>query len=604
MTDRSRHCSFEGRAWTDMLSNATSIAPDDATDDPRPWLRDLPGGADHVGAFVHEFTHHWCFDSVVGAAVSTVARRAELTSFALLLSRSARTDDDLDLLRQLVEAMIGHPRDGLCGQDESRLRAALAGDVLRIETTLAMLRPIAEGLALFAEFDAVSRILSDAWSPLPPVLATYFAGLADERHRSMPQPAGIMYSAGDVLRAYRLLPETVEKKADLLTGALATEYDGGYLAGYLSVKNMWRHLCGKQQRLRGETDLVLAFLRSYFYDDPLLTELILRPAELEAGVLAVANRVKQLLDDFRDVRDVDVDAFEQRLVQGTGRRPGPPGEVHSDCTDRIAVEIDRLHADPLAVLTDDLPRRIVRRTYITVSSVPVVVEHAVDGNHRVTWSGELLDGIRAEHWLVEPETETAHGRLEVVATLTGNRFFDRAAVVTLENEPIACRAYGIPGKSDHGDVRAEVLSAYRTREMMVTGSKAFRELPEWMIEDDVVAHIHVQHVRDHLNGIVDSVFQDTALWFATDGASIDRCAELMAEDGMAGVGLSTRDVMGLSLAGLAISLNGSEDFVRAQFDAHSLDLTGTVEAVARSRADCGFPTPIVLDEHGCYFSLV
>ena len=82
---------------------------------------DLP--ASTFSSFIHEATHHWCFISPVGTALSalhcSVARRA---------------------LHWLATG------------DESETMAALE-DLCAYEIALSWLRPLNEGLALFAEYD-------------------------------------------------------------------------------------------------------------------------------------------------------------------------------------------------------------------------------------------------------------------------------------------------------------------------------------------------------------------------------------------------------------------------------------------------------------------
>jgi hypothetical protein len=244
----------------------------------------------------------------------------------------------------------------------------------------AVLRPFAEGLAMFAEFDAVSRVDSEATSPLPWILAVYFAGLDSAKYQSTPEPFATLYRALDVLGAYRLNAETLEKKADLLVSPLASAYDGGYLAGYLAVKSMWRHLCEKQARLRGETDLTLAFMRSYFYDDPVLAGLILDTGDPEASSLAVATRVQRRIDTFENIGSDDVTAFEQRLIDAGNRAPGshPSGGILVDgaveVAERITAVLGDLERDDLSWTVGDMRRLMARRRDMTLTSVPVTLE--------------------------------------------------------------------------------------------------------------------------------------------------------------------------------------------------------------------------------------
>jgi hypothetical protein len=78
-----------------------------------------------------------------------------------------------------LRAVVGDPRPRLGARLKSvreDLGIAVHDDVIRIQAAMTLLRPLAEGLALFAEFDALSRTQSRAWSPLPIALVLNFAG--------------------------------------------------------------------------------------------------------------------------------------------------------------------------------------------------------------------------------------------------------------------------------------------------------------------------------------------------------------------------------------------------------------------------------------------
>src|SRR5687767_4294217 len=119
-----RHCSLDSQAWTDLISNVTSLEPRLTNDDPSPWLGWGTAGPERLGVFLHEATHHWCFLSPVGFALAGMAMRS----------------------RQKMLRYLEQP-------DASATRA-LTADIGRVNATVAFLRPMAEGLALFAEFDS------------------------------------------------------------------------------------------------------------------------------------------------------------------------------------------------------------------------------------------------------------------------------------------------------------------------------------------------------------------------------------------------------------------------------------------------------------------
>lgn len=149
------------------------------------------------------------------------------------------------------------------------LSAAVQDDVIRLEVIQALMRPFDEGLALFAEYDAFSRAASKAWSPLPVAVAWNFAGLERlkvQAARGFVEPFSTMFIAGELVEKARLSQQAIDAKASVLVQPLASAA-GGYLPGYLAVKHMWRRLYRQDIRLYGESDLALAYMRSYFYED-------------------------------------------------------------------------------------------------------------------------------------------------------------------------------------------------------------------------------------------------------------------------------------------------------------------------------------------------
>ncbi|SEK13776.1 hypothetical protein [Paraburkholderia diazotrophica] len=108
------------RSWTDAITNAALLAGFDTAE----YLRWLDTRAVKINSivpqFMHECTHHWCFHSIVGNAISLLTMRARRNS--------------------LVDGPV--TRFG-----------EIKSDLLRAQAAEIMLQPYAEGLALFAEFD-------------------------------------------------------------------------------------------------------------------------------------------------------------------------------------------------------------------------------------------------------------------------------------------------------------------------------------------------------------------------------------------------------------------------------------------------------------------
>ncbi|WP_189192659.1 hypothetical protein [Streptomyces albiflavescens] len=175
---------MDNGAWTDLISNATMLKLEERGD-LRRWLGELPGGARRVAAHVHKSTHHRCFNSIMGNALFCLAARAESNAQVYLPRRAATRERDhgpeLDAvggaLGAVAEEQGGRGRNGAALTDEERDVAPwlILDDVVRLQVTVQLLRPLGEGLALFAEHDAVHRANSRVGSHLAKDLAFYAA---------------------------------------------------------------------------------------------------------------------------------------------------------------------------------------------------------------------------------------------------------------------------------------------------------------------------------------------------------------------------------------------------------------------------------------------
>lgn len=241
------HCSLgDGRSFTDPVSNWTLISGVDLDRDLANMLQAGRYPTHFLPEFLHEFLHHWCFHSPVGLALALLQLRARRG--ALLLAQ--------DLSAFTTEACV-----------------PIVEDVARYETAVTLLRPLTEGLALFAEFDAIpgnSRALSTAMA----IAATSFTDLTSA---SAKETNGSLTALTKLLNARRLSTDFVNRKANLLVQPLRSQA-GGYLPGYLTVKNVRHGLFHqtKSERLL-DPDFYMMYLRSFFYEDFGLVATLLDP---------------------------------------------------------------------------------------------------------------------------------------------------------------------------------------------------------------------------------------------------------------------------------------------------------------------------------------
>jgi hypothetical protein len=611
---------------TDLLSNATRIVmPGD--EDPRPWLGVIATGNRQLLTFIHEMTHHWCFDSIVVNAQRMIATRAETNAVALAtLSRDPdRAGPDADtvphdeepspeeairLWGALMRAMYGPPnRNNLIAADDLLINA-VADDLIRLEVTQALFRPLAEGLALFAEYDAISRSQSSAWGPVPAAVAWNFAGLEklkEEPYASLPEPFNTMVLAGHLIEAVRLSADAVAAKASVLAQPFAS-MAGGYLPGYLAVKNMWRHLYKRDIRLYSETDLVLAYLRSFFYEDPAIGLAILAPTGPDpvSGANAIISAFRSRVQAFETASPEAVTAFEAHLASGPARTTARPGMLYSEAEGaQFQEKLDRAANDclpsawgakvfPTAVDTSaqKLDEMWSRRHSLIACSVPVTIAAATGQALDVRWAGKLALTVQEPDLLPplddNPSTVTGEGRLDVLLIdVVEHAGTARAAVVSREGRAVSCTVWGPPEKLT--EIRSQALGSFQTREERLSDAKGLGLIADWVVKSDFSATDARDQVREALPDIVDDTYRDTALWHSTNNAAIDHCAALMRDRGMYAPLGSVDMLRRTALLGLAASLNANRPFLDRVFRENGYDLADTIDRLDQCRETHGFP---------------
>nr|WP_145545235.1 hypothetical protein [Variovorax boronicumulans] len=231
----------DSASFVELVGNATVVAGTKLT-------RDCAEVFFYPGAFpiqclpatLHESTHHYCFSMPVGQALSACFFEA-------------------------VRTQISDPKSDV--RDDH-----LAEALIRYDIVTEVMRPIAEGIALYAEFDAEP---GDSRASISPPLSDALSLF------SKSVPAHIAQSEGNVARLSFLLfkarmnGSTVARRETLLSGSLIDDNDG-YLTGYWLVKN-WRLLLLDRLRCVAilDTDFYLQFISNFFYGDLTLARMLL-----------------------------------------------------------------------------------------------------------------------------------------------------------------------------------------------------------------------------------------------------------------------------------------------------------------------------------------
>lgn len=264
--------------YTDPISNAVVIAETDASRLIRGAdFRPLPEKCLEV--LLHEATHHTCFFTPVGRSLA-----------ALAVSAAGETS----------------PR--VASDKTRRMRQH---DIVKHYCFAELFRPLAEGLAVFAQFDAYpgdSPVLSET------ARKAFFIFFPEKRIR----PNASMTSDAEVEEFRSFLCEnrwkkrSVDTKSYLLSLPLSHE-KGAYLLGYLFVKNLHLRLIPRCLRLR-DSDLFLSFLTSYWFSDALLAEMLVRDTEeAEADIQRVFSYFRHRMAVLTENVSRFVTEFEHRM---------------------------------------------------------------------------------------------------------------------------------------------------------------------------------------------------------------------------------------------------------------------------------------------------
>jgi hypothetical protein len=227
--------------------------------------------------FLHEVTHHWCFSSPVGTALSIIA---------------------IDARAKLVTMGIG---------DELE-KEKIATDEIKYNTTLSILQPILEGLSLFAEFDLLpgdSQIVS---------LPTSISALMFLGRQNLGDKLFDNFKAG--LQRYRVNQDFISRKTDLLYDSFDCN-KSSYLAGYLFIKSQFNVVKRSYDQFN-DADFFMHYYRSYIFDDWELVRLLLDPETspnyaVEDIIEYIANRVSNFLqlDHSSSIKKFENDVLKQ-----------------------------------------------------------------------------------------------------------------------------------------------------------------------------------------------------------------------------------------------------------------------------------------------------
>lgn len=234
-------------------------------------------------SIAHELTHHWCFLSPVGEALTHL------------------------YFRPILE--WNGSSGGASPHQIEKLQYRTGNDFITYEVAYGALWPIIEGMALFCEFDLAPDPSSVSLSF--PLFWTYRL-YAHSHQEAQPSPQASHLEMDTATASFLLDVRTsrgmIRRKASILAQPL-TQAEEGYLAGYLFFKNLWVSLATRDDRF-WPADNFFRFMHQFIFCDMNLVQKLLRPDD---GVR----------DRFTDVSGYIVDRLNYIIGEGLSEVADP-----------------------------------------------------------------------------------------------------------------------------------------------------------------------------------------------------------------------------------------------------------------------------------------
>jgi hypothetical protein len=541
------------RSSTDPVTNVVLLA-DTRLEEDLPQLTALGEGPERLlPSFLHEATHYWCFNSSVGQALAILQMRIHRAAAEYAGSRDQRSTHDL------------------------------AESLNRYETAVGLLHPLDEGMALFAEFDLVTRKDSRVWSQPLELAAAFF-----RRPPLDPQVVDgdffVTAWGQGVIQKMRLGAEILDRKVNVLGLPLTCAGDA-YLPGYLLVRQLWLSALRREWRLASETDLFLMYLRTFLYEDMALIAILLDSSLDEVrGANAVLHRIMGRLQQFTGLDPSYVARFEDITAKDDADLPRQLwttlGQTPADIEvgeRRLLEALDENDQSGHESLQDALRfherQVLLRRQLLYVGSWKVDVEVA-DGHFRVSSGGEVLrEGAARGKTL----TGSGPGFVDVLQWVPRR---ERVVAVIRDGQVVATQSlfHGI-------DNDPELVALVGERDEVLERLQALDDVVNAVVQDTWVK-IAVDHIRQALAANLDQMYLPLALADVPD-AKLETTTNLMGQEGFYPLFNYDRSIIeGLAALGICCStLSPYESWASAFLKNKGLSYEKTLAA-----ADVAFDT--------------
>lgn len=561
-----RHCALgDGRSWTDLVTNSGELIGPEVGDDLewRGGEGELPVRT--LSTFIHEGTHHWSFLSPVG------------------LSLAKLKFDAWKYARRIADK----------GPTTKRL-AGLTEAWLRYEVAVAALRPLAEGLALFAEFDATRRrahLTSAepiAWAEL---LSDHFFDFPYEGDlEKLPVHDFSLLVHKGMMRAMRLSDDAVQRRVNLFGQPLHTSA-GGYLPGYLALRAAWLAAgqAENNEDLWRESDLFLRHVRATTYGDLGLVRALLAGGDAENGSLdRILDRVAHQLDKltWTHMGHLHNTMAAWSLSAAGNEFLDPPADIYLSMEPDAKAGLKLLRKVLTAAqspTSDDLMDKLMAlvvncRRFLILGGADVEVA-MTGGLCYVSRDSVLL--YTTDQYPEFLEGKGGPARIRAFIPVLGGDY--RGSFVSAGGELIHVDLSGRPEDIEKDlhlfpDEFAELVSLWNMGSVY-----------DVMLDKVVVAHgiaDRTADLRSRLADATEELYRSRALSLFPSGLDT---ARLAAEGLFPLIGYDRTILEGLALLGLACSIDPREQSVAAAFQATGRDLPALLAWIDARYVEGAFP---------------
>lgn len=566
--------------FTDILSNAVVLNdpnPLDHIDAIKQGSMDLT----YLPNILHECTHHATFNSPVGCALAA-------------LWASSQTN--------WIE-QIGKSHPTLASRDLAVLQAART-----------LLTPLAEGLALFAEYDLTcgpAPILSHVSQHAMMLFTKGRLPKLLDGLRAAPLRAAVQPHSDDalsrthtaLLEEARRQPAWLERKAHLLSQPIDGPHR--YLLGYLAVKAMYGALSKRVVEPMDPEAFFLLLIRHFFHDEELaqaLANLLPGNAEPQEAYLRVGMDLQGVTERIQDLFDALYADTKGAIAHALQPLLASSGALPLTCEDADAIE-GRLPQDlefllgmrTVGMLNVAWPRLMKHRPEFRFSCLAAEIEVTADGIAIVRAGKERREVLRtpavvnADRGVFEGTVEAI--RLRNIRTTVICVLSSHGLVAVLDCDT---GKWNSPELCDHLDDLPSAIA----------------------VEGAMHAHAE-QHILvgngDAISGMLQDYQRQTDqftlsmyLQLACPGWQAPRrqkIFELMSEKGIAGLfGDSERFCRACQISSL-VGLASSVEAVAQALETNVEDFTAEIDVINAEARDAGFFAPFKL-HNGLLLSMI